>query len=294
MVKKKLSKEDKLEALRAKLAGTDTGGGSGKNFFSVKEGTSRIRILPEVGDMSFFFQEVGRHYIRKDNNDKILIYCPSFTFGGEHECPVCEIVNDLYRSGDSTAKELAGELRVSKQYWMNVIDRKNEEAGPQIFTPGVGIFNSIISYINDPDYGDITDEEHGTDIIVERKGTGFDTEYQTRAVRSESPLSDDDELIDEWYDKAYNLAAVMLSEDSEEDKELIGDSVVWVLPYDRINDEFDLDELIYGVGSDDDDDDDDDDEFDVEEAETEEVHPVKRDVSERKARRRSRTRRARR
>ena len=277
MAKKELSKAERLAALRDKLSNTDTGGGSGKNFFSVKEGTSRIRIMPEVGDMDFFFQEVGRHYIKDNTGNKVLIYCPSFTFGGEHECPVCEIVNDLYRSGDTFAKEQASELRVSKQYWVNVIDRKNEEAGPQIFTPGVGIFNSIVSYVNDPDYGDITDEVDGADIIIERKGTGFNTEYQTRAVRKESVLSGDADLLDDWFDAAYNLAAVLLSEDASEDKELIGDSVVWVLPYGRINDEYDLDMLIYGIDTD---------EPESEPEPEEEVHPVKREVSQRKTRRR--------
>ena len=166
----KQSKAERLASLREKMSKQDLGGG-GAGYFSPKVGRSIVRIMPEVGDMDFFFQPVGRHYFPDGTN----VYCPSFTTENERDCPVCEIVKELHTAGDKASKKLASSLGVRRSWWMNVIDRSNPGVGPLIFTPGVTIFNSIISLINDPDYGDITEIKEGTDITIEREGQGLDT-----------------------------------------------------------------------------------------------------------------------
>lgn len=272
--KSKQDRMDRLAKIREKLAETDTGGG-GKGWWSPKEGVNKIRILPEVGEMEFFFQEVGRHRLSESEE----VYCPAFTSAGELECPICELVDQLYRAGDKESKKLAGQLRVGKSYWMNVIDRDNEDDGPKIFTPGVKIFGAIQAYFGDPDYGDITDEYDGTDITIEREGKGMETKYQVRAARYPSPLAGtakepDEDKMDEWFNAARDLSWAEASDDPEEDSTI--EAAVWVLPYDRLAKQYDLDALVNDY--------DDDDEED-EEPEEEEEHPVKRNISQRRARR---------
>jgi len=233
---KKQSKAEKLAALREKLSQQDVGGG-GAGYFTPKQGRNILRILPEVYDMEFFFQPVGKHYFPDGEN----VYCPNFTSEKELDCPVCEIVKELNQASDKASKKLASQLGVRRSWWMNVIDRNNEGVGPLIFTPGVTVFNSIISYISDPDYGDITDLHEGTDLIIERDGQGLDTTYEVKAKRKESPLSDDDNQMDDWLDSASNLAWVQVSDDEDEDRDIVGNHAVWVYPYDRIVDEFGLD-----------------------------------------------------
>jgi hypothetical protein len=234
MVTKKQSKAEKLAALQEKMSKQDLGGG-GAGYFSPKVGRNVIRVMPEVGDMDFFFQPVGRHYFPDGQN----VYCPSFTTEKERDCPVCEIVKELNSAGDKASKKLASTLGVRRSWWMNVIDRSNPGVGPLIFTPGVTVFNSIISLINDPDYGDITDLEEGTDITIEREGQGLDTSYEVNPKRKESVLSADE--ADDWMDRARDLSWAEVSEDPEEDRDLAGEHFVWVYPYDRIVDEFGLD-----------------------------------------------------
>ena len=127
----------RLAKLRQKVGSIDLGGGGG--YMRLKEGRNTVRILPEVGDMEFFFQAVGTHHFQ----DGRRLYCPSFISEGELGCPVCEFVQTLYRSGGKAAKGMADKLRVRKRYWMNVIDRDDEEAGPKILTAGVTIFGPI-------------------------------------------------------------------------------------------------------------------------------------------------------
>ena len=230
------TKADKVAALRERLKQLDLGGG-GAGFYTPKVGKNVIRILPETGDMEYFFQPVGRHYFPGNKS----VYCPAFTTEKERECPVCEIVKQLHTAGDKASKKLAESLGVRRSWWMNVIDRSNEKAGPLVFTPGVMVFNSIITYINDPDYGDVTDIEDGVDIVIERTGTGKETSYEIIARRKSTPLASDDDTIDEWVEKCRDLSWVELTDDPEEDKDVSEGHAVWVLPYDRIVENFGLD-----------------------------------------------------
>lgn len=272
---KKRSKSDRMDrlaALREKLENTDVGG-SQQGWFSPKEGRNIIRIMPEVGDMDeyVFFQEVGKHYIPGANNKSL--YCPEFTTGGDEECPICEMVNQLYR-GSEEDKKLASSLRVRKQYWMNVIDRDNESAGPQIFTPGQTIMRALIAYINDPEYGDMSDVDEGYDITIERKGSGMDTEYNVLPRRNISPLHKDEATIDEWLKAAKDLSVVVLSDNPDEDKELSAGHAVYVLPYERLQEEF---SKLLGA--------DDVEEYEDDTEEEEEQHEVQKQMAERRARR---------
>ena len=233
----KTARVDRLAALRDKLAHTDLRSGGG-GFFSPPEGRSEIRIMPEVGEMTFFYQQVGTHML-PDTENKKQFYCPAFTSEGELECPICKYVEQLKREGSKASLALADALRVKKKFWMNVIDRGREGSGPQIFTPGVMVFGQISSLISDPDYGDIFDIDKGIDIIIERHGKGLETEYNVKPKRDDSPLHEDPDVVTEWLKKARDLTPVEVSEDKEEDEELTKGHILYVLPYDRLKAEFD-------------------------------------------------------
>lgn len=263
--KKKVSKADKLKALRDKLDKTDMGGNRG--FWNPPQGTSEIRILPEVGDMDYFFQEVGRHYLP----DKKTVYCPHFTTEGELDCPVCDFVQDLYGLNDPASKEMAGRIRVRKQYWMNICTRENGvTSGPFIYTPGIMVFQALAGFVNDPDYGDIFDLKDGTDVSIERTGTGLETKYQViprRKVSALAPASEADAIMS----KAQDLSWVEVDDDPERDKELADGHAVYLLPYDRIVLDNELDSDVEDL---------------LEDAEDVEDHPVKQDVRRRRRSRR--------
>jgi len=250
-IKSDISRADRLAKMREKLAHTDTSVGSA-GFLRLQDGRNVIRILPEVKTMEFFFQTVGKHVLPPDG--KKWFYCPKFSSEGKLECPICEYVEELYKSGDKASKELAGKLRVKRSFWMNAIDRDHENLGVQIFTPGVMVFNSISSMISDPEYGDIYDIEEGIDLIVEKSGKGIDTEYNVKPKRASSPLHEDPNIVKKWLDQAKDLSLVELSDDKDEDSEISKGHAVYVMPYDRLKDEFD------SVSDDDYDDDDEDDE----------------------------------
>jgi hypothetical protein len=259
-----ISRQDRLSKLVDKIKNTDVGGNTSAGFWSAPEGRTVIRILPEVHDMEYFFQTVGRHNFPPDG--KKHCYCPRFTSEGLLPCPVCELIDQLYKSGDKDNKALASQLRIRKMYWMNIIVRdKNGDKGPFIYTPGVTVFNQITTLIGDPDYGDIMDVEDGIDITIERTGTGMNTEYQVTPRRNSSPLHSDPNKVAEWLNAAKSLKYVEVTDDPAEDKKIIDGRPLYILPYNRIVREFGLDGDIESIGI-----------ADSDDEEEEELVPVKK------------------
>jgi len=287
----KLTKSEKLAKMRQALSETDTGSGSAGFLGALSEGVTIVRILPEVGDMPRFFQEVGRHQM--PGKDGKRVYCPKFTSRGKLNCPVCEIVDQLYQAGDTASKAFAGQIRAKKEYWMNVIARADEKTGVKIYTPGVMVFRQLMSLIQDPDYGDITDVEDGYDIKIERKGkTKNDTDYQVRAAKNSSPLSDDPDKVEEWLNAAKDVSFVEVGTNPDEDAELAEGHAVYVLPYKRLEKELDLDNLELGEDVEDEDEEEDErparktshkveevSEDDEEEDDVEETPPARKPIS---------------
>lgn len=242
--------KSRLEKIKEKLKTTDLGGG-GTDFWKPKPGANIIRIFPEVGEMEVFWQDIGQHFVKQGSNWKTWV-CPNYV--AEEPCPICEFVKELYASGDPDDKELASNLRVSKSFSMNVLDRKEPEKGPQIFNAGVMIFRQLVAMINDPEYsyededGEeyllLTDPDEGLDIKITREGSGRQTKYIVSARRKLSPLADDYDKIDELLDQAVDLTPVWLSDNASEDSSHYKDGqgkqvAVWgIAPYERIQAEF--------------------------------------------------------
>jgi hypothetical protein len=127
------------------------------------EGDQTLRILPTVdGDP---FKEYHFHY-NVGKNPGIL--CPKKNYG-EH-CPVCEFASALWKEGveqnDDNAKREAKKLFVRKRYFSPILVRGEEEKGVRVWSYGKMAYETLLGLVLDPDYGDITDAETGTDIVL--------------------------------------------------------------------------------------------------------------------------------
>jgi len=154
-----------LEAMRAKLEQSKNGykkkGDSTK--WRPEQGDQTIRILPTAdGDP---FKEYFFHY-NVGKNPGLL--CPKKNHG--ENCPICDYASKLWREGvdnnDDVAKREAKNLFARNRYYSPILVRGMESEGVKVWAYGKTAYQMLLGYVLDPDYGDITDPETGTDIVL--------------------------------------------------------------------------------------------------------------------------------
>ena len=153
-----------IEAMRAKLNASKNGGkpsGNKSTMWRPKAGDQMVRILPtKDGDP---FREFHFHYNVGKNPG---IYC--IKRNDSNECPICDFASKLWRDGvendDQNLKNEAKKLFARKRYYSPVLVRGNESDGVKIWAYGKTAYETLLGYVLDPDYGDITDPQTGTDI----------------------------------------------------------------------------------------------------------------------------------
>jgi hypothetical protein len=182
-----------LEAMRQKLSNSQnrTTGNKNDTKWRPKEGDQTIRILPTAdGDP---FKEFHFHY-NVGRNPGIL--CPKKNYG-EH-CPICDFASQLWREGvDSNSdqsKNAAKKLFARKRYYSPILIRGSETDGVKVWAYGKTAYETLLGYVLDPDYGDITDPETGTDLVLNYNVPGTPGSFpktQLKPRRRPSVLCDD-------------------------------------------------------------------------------------------------------
>ncbi len=183
-----------LDKMREKLAAVQNRGDSSKSaFWRPVDGDQTIRIVPtEDGDP---FKEVYFHY----NVAKGGIVCPKRNYGDD--CPICEFGSKLWREGsdnnDDASKRMAKSLFARQRFFSPVMVRGEEQEGPRWWGYGKMAYETLLSLVLNPDYGDITDSEEGTDLVLsygKPPGASFpQTKIQPR--RRTSPMMEDESAI---------------------------------------------------------------------------------------------------
>tara|TARA_R110000744_G_scaffold100796_1_gene194444 strand:+ start:1883 stop:2653 length:771 start_codon:yes stop_codon:yes gene_type:complete len=150
-----------LNKMREKLASLKgKGSKSDSKFWRPQDGTQTIRIAPTPdGDP---FKDMWFHY----NVEQAGFLCPKRNFN--ESCPVCEFASQLWREGvdknDEESKKLAKQLFVRQRFFSPVLVRGEEESGIRVWSYGKNAYESLLALVLNPEYGDITDVDAGTDL----------------------------------------------------------------------------------------------------------------------------------
>jgi hypothetical protein len=152
-----------LDKMREKLATVRGENRDKDNFWRPDDGDQDIRIVPTAdGDP---FKEKWFHY-NLGNTPGFL--CPKRNYG--EECPVCEFASQLWRDGvennDDGSKKVAKSLFVRPRFFSPVMVRGEEDRGVRIWGYGKMAYENLLSLVLNPEYGDITDAETGTDLTL--------------------------------------------------------------------------------------------------------------------------------
>jgi hypothetical protein len=81
-------------------------------------------------------------------------------------CPVCEFASQLWKEGTDESRNLAKSLFVKERHFSPVLVRGEENESIRWMAYGKEVFETLISLCLNPEYGDITDVETGTDMIL--------------------------------------------------------------------------------------------------------------------------------
>ena len=148
-----------MSKMKEKLASLNRKGNEKNNFWRPKDGEQTIRIVPTAdGDP---FKEFWFHY-NLGNNTPFL--SPKKNFGDS--CPLDDFVRTLYKQGDPDSVKMAKSLSARQRFFAPVLVRGEEEQGVRMWGFGRTAYQELLNLVLNPDYGDITDVDSGTDLVI--------------------------------------------------------------------------------------------------------------------------------
>lgn len=171
----------------------------GIKIYKVKEGKNKVRILPPTWDSaSHFGYDV---YINYGIGINEQAYLSLSEMQGKPD-PLAEARKKAERSGD---RDLADSLKPTKRVAYFLIDRMDEDEGPQLWIAPWTIDRSLCALSTDEETGEslmLDNPEDGNDIVFYKEGSGLGTKYPAEKMRIMKPsrLSEDEGLEEEWLD----------------------------------------------------------------------------------------------
>ena len=154
-------------------------------------GKSQVRIVPYKFNKDNPFIELYFHY---NVNNKT--YLSPISFGRPD--PIVEFADKLKRMGDKEDWKAAKAMEPKLRTFVPVVVRGQENEGVKFWGFGKTVYQEILGYIADPDYGDITDPNAGRDLTVDYiSAEDAGTSYPTTTLRvkpNQTPLAEGGDL----------------------------------------------------------------------------------------------------
>ena len=148
-------------------------------------GKHQVRIVPYKFNPDNPFIELYFHY---NINNKTYLSPQSF---GRPD-PIVEFADKLKRMGYKEDWKAAKQMEPKLRTFVPIIVRGQEHEGVKFWGFGKTVYQEILGYIADPDYGDITDAASGRDLTIQYiSAEEAGTTYPTTTIRvkpSQTPL----------------------------------------------------------------------------------------------------------
>ncbi len=181
-----------LSKMRQKHAALNNRGGDTNDYFwKPDEGTHQIRLVcPEGGDPFF---EAYYHY-GMGAEGKTTVLSPR-TFGEDD--PIAEWGTRLWNEGTDASKEAAKRFWPKMRVFAPIVVRGEEDKGVRWWGFSRTTYQALLDVVLDPEYGDITDTEKGTDIRIDygkKSGQSYPT-TDIRPMRRTSKLGTTEEQV---------------------------------------------------------------------------------------------------
>jgi len=186
-----------LAAIRKKL-GQLSGQNSKKNVMWRPEENSEttVRLMAYPNNDGQPFKELMFYY-NIGNNPGLLA-----PYQFDKPDPIQELITKLREEGSKESYELAKKLYPKMRCYAPVVVRGEEEKGVRLWAFGKSVYQTLLNYMLDEDYGDITDPHEGRDVRISCQKNPGQT-WATTDVRprgKDSPLSEDSGKSKQWLD----------------------------------------------------------------------------------------------
>lgn len=185
------------------------GVGDTAKWWKPKSGNNIIRILPPTEEgKPWLYKSVLHHGIKIERKDRAMP-CLQEAFG--KPCPACEVIAYFSRDPDPDVTGIIKEIRPNTKYVMNVLDRREADPAPRLFTATTPVVRDIKKFIQaNEDVEDITDPESGRDVVITKEGDGKQTRYSAQVKIKSSPIGLDEyealDLEENVYTEVYDYA----------------------------------------------------------------------------------------
>jgi len=191
-----------LNAIRKKLNQLSGQNNKRNTTWRPEEGEeSTIRLLSFPDNEGQPFKE-RMFYYNIGNNPGLLA---PYQFG--HPDPIQELINKLRDEGSKESYELAKKLYPKMRCYAPVIVRGEEDKGVRIWAFGKMIYQNLLNFMLDEDYGDITDPTDGRDVRVncfKTPGKMWAT-TEVRLRGKVTPLSENTSKAKDWLDNIPDI-----------------------------------------------------------------------------------------
>lgn len=151
-----------MKKMKAKYATLQNRGrGNNKSmWFRPQDGEQVIRIVPTAdGDP---FKEFWLHY-SVGKNPAFLSLKRNY---GQDD-PIDNFVRALYNEGDEESIKMAKSISAKQRFFSPVLVRGEEDKGVRIWGYGKQVYEQLLNLVLNPEYGDITDVDSGTDLTLQ-------------------------------------------------------------------------------------------------------------------------------
>lgn len=168
-------------------------------------GKHQIRLVPYKFNKDIPFIELYFHY---NINNKT--YLSPISFGRPD--PIVEFAEKLKRTGDTDDWKAGKKMEPKLRTFAPVIVRGKESEGVKFWGFGKTVYQDILGYIADPDYGDITNPLNGRDIVLEivaaeESGTSYPT-TTIRVKPAQTKVADTPEAIQSILENQKDITEV--------------------------------------------------------------------------------------
>ena len=178
-----------------------------------KEGDNTVRILPHTKryfdeSLDDFAVEFYSHFLKAEGMDTVVVRC--LRDKGE-KCPFCESVRSHRESTDQGLKKAADDIRRAERHLMNIVDLTNIDSGIQHYECGPMVYDGVLDYAANPQWGDIFSPEKGCNLILNlisalKSRSGYNT-YKVQPHRESTDIRP--HLKDGWEGRLDEVSAAI-------------------------------------------------------------------------------------